>query len=72
MTCTEPGTAAPLQPAPTPVRRWQRVQWQYAAHSSGSIHLELDGTAEAVPGQCGRHGRTVPAEEDADAACAVL
>src|SRR5437588_3268127 len=33
----DPGTTAALAEAAVPVRRWQRVQWQYRAEMSGSV-----------------------------------
>ena len=32
---TVPGSARAVAAAPAPVRRWQRVQWQYAADTNG-------------------------------------
>ena len=34
-TRTDPGSARAVAAAPDPVRRWQRVQWQYDAERNG-------------------------------------
>jgi hypothetical protein len=34
---SDPGTVRACGDAAVPVRRWQRVQWQYAAETSGSV-----------------------------------
>lgn len=34
---SDPGTIRADTAAALPVRRWQRVQWQYAADTSGSV-----------------------------------
>ena len=33
----EPGSTRALTEAPVPVRRWQRVQWQYWAETGGAV-----------------------------------
>ncbi len=37
--------------AAVPVRRWQRVQWQYPAESGGCGHLVADAAAQAAAGE---------------------
>jgi hypothetical protein len=37
ITRNEPGSARPFADAAVPVRRWQRLQWQYEADTSGEV-----------------------------------
>jgi hypothetical protein len=37
VTRSDPGASCAFADAAVPVRRWQRVQWQYPAETGGSV-----------------------------------